>query len=323
MTFFRKIFAALILCVLSASVLANEGSKIRLWVAWAPGGPVDIQARMIQKHLLATDPSATVIVEYHPGSNGGLGLAKFMRHNEPGEYVNLFVDTPNILISKYITKTNKLDIEQDIRIGTVIGVEPMLIVTSKQSGILSIQDLRNSTKPILNYGSSGLGSASHLTTAFLEASLKKTYNHVPYKGSAPVFTDLINGNLDLFSVFFSLGSAQALDQRVNAIAVTGKRRSALLPNVPTLEEQGVRNFPISAWTAVFVNPNDNQQSQQRAIAAVNKVLAMPAVQEEFAGRGIAVDTEHKKDPNSWWQGEIRKYQNLATLPQFRDLASKD
>jgi tripartite-type tricarboxylate transporter receptor subunit TctC len=259
-------------------------------------------------------------VEYHPGSNGGLGLLKFSKHKESGEFVNFYIDTPNILISRFITKTNKVDLEQEIKIASLIGTEQMLVVTSKQSNITSIQDLRNSNKTVINYGSSGLGSLSHLTTAYLESVVKKDYNHVPYKGSAPVFIDLVNGNLDLFSVFYSLGSVQVADQRVTAIAITGKRRNPALPDVPTLDEQGIKNYPMSAWTAIFVNNNANVQQQQAAIDIVNRTLSNSTVQEEYAKRGVIVDTEHTDNPEQWWKQEIRKYKNLSKLPQFKDLA---
>jgi tripartite-type tricarboxylate transporter receptor subunit TctC len=321
MNVIKKIFALLAIWCWAISAAAADPTKIKIWIGWAHGGPVDIQARLLQKHIQLADPAAVVVIEYHPGSNGGLGLSKFMRHTESSDFVNLYMDTPNILISRFITKTNKIEVEQEVKMGTLIGQEQMLILTSKQSGINSIQDLRSSSKSFVNYGSSGVGSVSHLTTAYLEPFVKQNYNHIPYKGSAAVFPDLINGNLDLFSVFYSSGSVYVIDQRVNAIAITGKRRNSALPNVPTLEEQGIRNYPISAWTAMFVNPNDNLRLQQQAIATINKVLTNSNVQDEYAGRGILIDTEHKLDPNKWWQGEIKKYQTLANLPQFRDLAN--
>jgi tripartite-type tricarboxylate transporter receptor subunit TctC len=319
MNILKKILVAVAIYAIAFSALAAE-TKIRIWVGWAPGGPVDIQARILQKHIQLANPNTTVIVEYHPGANGGLGLLKFSKHKESGEFVNFYIDTPNILISRFITKTNKVDLEQEIKIASLIGTEQMLVVTSKQSNITSIQDLRNSNKTVINYGSSGLGSLSHLTTAYLESVVKKDYNHVPYKGSAPVFIDLVNGNLDLFSVFYSLGSVQVADQRVTAIAITGKRRNPALPDVPTLDEQGIKNYPMSAWTAIFVNNNANVQQQQAAIDIVNRTLSNSTVQEEYAKRGVIVDTEHTDNPEQWWKQEIRKYKNLSKLPQFKDLA---
>jgi tripartite-type tricarboxylate transporter receptor subunit TctC len=316
---FKKILTALTICLVAASAAASDSTKIRIWVGWAPGGPVDIQARILQKHILMYQPDSTVIVEYHPGANGGIGLSKFTRHTESGEFVNLYIDTPNILISKFITKTNKVDLSQEIRIGTVIGVEQMLIMTSKQSGINSIYDLRSSQKSVINYGSSGIGSLSHLTTAYIESVVKQNYNHIPFKGSAHVFPDLINGNLDMFSVFYSIGSTHVLSQRVNAIAITGKQRNAALPQVPTLEEQGIKNYPLTAWTAIFLNNNDTPQHQQRVVDIINKILTSAAAQEEYAARGIIVDTDHKINPNRWWQQEIKNYKAFAKLPQFQDL----
>lgn len=318
---FKKILTALTICLVAASATAADSVKIRLWVGWAPGGPVDIQARILQKHILMYQPDSTVIVEYHPGANGGIGLSKFTRHTEPGEFVNLYIDTPNILISKFITKTNKVDLLREIRIGTVIGVEQMLIMTSKQSGINSIHDLRSSQKSVINYGSSGIGSLSHLTTAYIESVVKQDYNHIPFRGSAPVFPDLISSRLDMFSVFYSVGLPHVLSQQVNAIAITGKQRNAALPHVPTLEEQGIKNYPLTAWTAIFVNNNDNPQRQQQAIDVINKTLIKAATQEEYANRGIIVDTDNKVNPDRWWQQEIKNYRNFATLPQFQDLAA--
>lgn len=315
----KKILVAVTIYAIAFSALASE-TKIRIWVGWVPGGPIDIQARILQKHIQLTNPNTTVIVEYHPGAGGVTGLLKFAKHKEHDNFVNFFIDAPSILISRFITKTNKVDPEQEIKIASLIGTEQMLIVTSKQSNIASVQDLRNSNKAVINYGSSGIGSLSHLTTAYLESVVKKDYNHVPYKGSAPVFVDLINGNLDLFSVFYSLGSVQVADQRVTAIAITGKRRNPALPDVPTLDEQGIKNYPMSAWTAIFVNNNDNVQQQQAAIDIVNRTLSNSAVQEEYARRGVVVDTEHKDNPEQWWKQEISKYKNLSKLPQFKDLA---
>jgi tripartite-type tricarboxylate transporter receptor subunit TctC len=314
----KLLFAA---CVMASSTAMADPLKIRLWSAFPPGGPTDQQIRILQKHLQEQNPEFAVTVEYKTGAGGVIGLNHFAKLEKSGQ-VEILMDAPNILVTKYMTKTHSLDLHKDIEILMPIGNTQMLILVPESSEINSLDDLRKSKKDTIVYGSSGLGTASHFTSAFLENYINKKMIHVPYKGSALVFTDLIAGRLDLFSVLFGGGVEQVTGNKVKAIGITGPVRNPRLPNVKTLDEQGAKNFPVNPWFALFVHPQNDPVQQRRVQQALLKILQDPAIQKNYQLEGLTIDTAGLKDPKNWFTNQEKIYQNLAQDPRFADLESK-
>jgi len=317
--FFTKLLLAL--TMLSSMTVMAEPIQIRFWSAFAPGGPNDQQIRILQRYLQEQNPDFVVTVEYKPGAGGTVGLNHFSKLDRSNQ-VDILLEASSILVGKYMTKTHTVDLNKDIEILMPLGNTQMLILVPESSPINSLDDLKKSKKDPISYGSSGLGTTSHLTSAYLENYINKKMIHVPYKGSAPVFQDLIAGRLDLFSVLYSGGIEQVTGNKVKAIGITGSVRNARLPNVKTLEEQGLKNYPINPWFALFVHPKNDPVQQRRVQQALLKILQDPAIQKNYQLEGITIDNAGLKDPKAWLERQDKLFQNLSRDPRFADLESK-
>jgi tripartite-type tricarboxylate transporter receptor subunit TctC len=321
--FFSKLLLAL--TMLSSMTVMAEPVHIRFWSAYAPGGPNDQQIRILQRYLQEQNPEFVITVEYKIGAGGTVGLnhfAKLDKSIDKSNQVDILLEAFGILVRKYMTKTNTVDLNKDIEILMPLGNTQMLILVPESSPVNSLDDLKKSKKDSLSYGSAGLGSTGHLTSAYLENYINKKMIHVPYKGSAPVFQDLIAGRLDLFSVLYSGGIEQVIGNKVKAIGITGSVRNARLPNVKTLEEQGLKNYPIDPWYALFVHPKNDPVQQRRVQQALLKILQDPAIQKNYQLEGISIDNAGLKDPKAWLDRQDKLFQNLARDPRLADLESK-
>lgn len=294
--------------------------KIRIWSGWPPGGPVDQQIRLLQKYL-SQAPNTQVIVEYKTGASGVIGLNHFVSL-EPNEYVELLLDASGIMITGLITRAHSVDITKDLRILAPIGHTQMLLLSSKASGLKSIADLRDTTKKSIIYASSGMASISHFTTAYLNNYIDQELVHVPYKGTNAVYPDLFEGRVDMFSVLANDGIEHLLSNKVSAIGITGRTRHPRLPHVPTLEEQGIRNYPIDPWFAVFAHPRNDPSRLLQTQLIIRGILNNHANQRAYLDQGIMVSKTGIQDPNKWLSDQLAVYRTLAKDPRFANLSGQ-
>lgn len=303
------------------STLHAEPLKVRLWIGFAPGAGSDQEIRTIQKQLLAVDPTMQVTVEYRPGAGGAIGLSQFA-NNKPGEFVELFMDGCNQLITAHLTKTNKVNLEKDIKVVAFIGHAQQLIVTNKLLGVNSIRDLNTLQKPTIMYGSAGAGSVSHMAVNHLDKYVTKEMVHIPYKGTAPALIDLMSGVIDLSADYLSSGVEHVTNGSIVAIAITGSHRNARLPNVKTLAEQGINDYPFEPWFAMFSHPKNDPAKVKQVVDILNKSMLMPEYRAEHAHRGIIVDPVIMKNPEKWYTRQLEKYKQLSTEQRFANLVQQ-
>jgi tripartite-type tricarboxylate transporter receptor subunit TctC len=298
-----------------------EPLKVRLWIGFAPGAGSDQEIRVIQRQLYAADPAMIVTVEYRAGAGGSIGLGQFA-NTRPGEFVELYMDGFNQMVTTYLTKTSKVDLEKDINIVTVIGHAQQLIMANKNLGVNSIQDLSKIQKPVINYGSAGVGSIAHMAGNYLSKYVTKDMVHIPYRGTALTMPDLIAGTIDISSDYLSSGAEHVISGSVVAIAITGQSRSPRLPNVKTFAEQGIKDYPFEPWFAIFSHPKNDPAKVKQVVELINKTLLMPEYRAEHANRGIIIDPTLIKNPERWYKGQLDKYKQLAADPRFSNLIAQ-
>ena len=295
--------------------------KVRLWIGFAPGAGSDQEIRVIQKQLYAADPTMIVTVEYRAGAGGSIGLGQFA-NTRPGEFVELYMDGFNQMVTTYLTKTSKVNLEKDIEIVTVIGHAQQIIMANKNLGISTIKELDKLQKPVINYGSAGVGSVAHMAVNYLDKYVSTELVHIPYRGIALAVPDLMAGNIDLLADYLSSGAEHVISGSVVAIAITGQSRSARLPTVKTFAEQGIKDYPFEPWFAIFSHPKNDPTKVKQVVDIINKTLLMPEYRAEHANRGIIVDPALIKNPGKWYKGQIDKYKLLATDPKFANLVAQ-
>ncbi|WP_439687530.1 ABC transporter substrate-binding protein [Cupriavidus oxalaticus] len=297
-------------CVPSFGATAAEfpgGKPIRLVVPFVPGGQTDSLARMLA-FAMAEELRGTVVVENIPGAAGTLGVGRVARA-EPDGYTLVMGVTATQAIAPALYPSLAYKPERDfVAIGKA-GNSPLVVLANPRFPANNIQEmlaLARKNNGQLQYAAWGVGSGGHLLMESVNHHANVKLAQVPYKGEAPIFQALIGGEVEVGVA--SVGGALPFIKsgRIKALNVSGSQRSSLLPNIPTLAEQGVP-FKSSAWYGVFApakTPPRVTEILSRALAAV---IARPKVQEKMRDLGIeaggisreAFVQEIKKDTLLW------------------------
>ena len=267
--------AALVLGAAASPALAQAwpAKPVRIVVPFAPGGSTDVVARMVAQKLTALW-GQTVVVENRAGAGGNVGADVVAK--APADGYTLLMASGSITINPHLYKNMPFDTKKDLMPISNVASGPMLVVVPDGSPAKTLKDLvaMAKAKPgALNFGSAGVGSQVHLAAENLADAAGIDISHVPYKGEALAFTDLIGGQTQFMVGNFSAASALLGKNRLRALAVTGKQRQPQLPDVPTAIEAGLPGFENYGWFGLLApagTPADIVAKVQRDTA---KVLA--------------------------------------------------
>jgi tripartite-type tricarboxylate transporter receptor subunit TctC len=261
---------------------------IKITVGWAPGGGTDVFARIVGQKLgeLWDRP---VVVENKPGATGMLATEQFSKARHSKDLNLLMAHVNTHAIAPHIFKTVTYDPLKDFAPIALIGATPHLLVTSEKHTGVSVADvveLCRKSPGDISFGSSGTGSVQHLAAEMFNMAAKVESIHVPYRGSGPMHTDLIGGQIDFSFDTMTASTAQVKGGKLQAVAQTRLKRAKGFPDVPTMDEQGFKGFDASSWYGV-VGPADMPKDLALAINAdINKVLLMPDVVQRFDSFGV-------------------------------------
>ena len=300
MEFFQKIAKRAVLLGLfafGASSLVNAQSAgvgtwptqkpIRLIAVFPPGGSVDQVARILAPALQA-ELKQNVIVENIGGASGVIGTAAMTRSDPDGYTFAVVFDTHGVNPS--LKDKLPYDTIKDIAPVTLIGTSPMVLVASKSSGITSFKQLVEMSKAgkQFSYGSIGIGSLGHLAMARLAKQAGFDWNHIPYRGGGPLMQDALGGQVQL-----AIGSEFLVKPHIESgslipLVTTTTKRSAALPNVPTISESGFPGFNAPAWWAVLAPGKTPPAIVNAMNQAVTKALKTPAVADKLKAQGIDI-----------------------------------
>ena len=261
---------------------------VKIYVGWAPGGGTDVFARIVGQKLSELW-GRSVVVENKPGATGALA-ADFFARTRFTEGVNLLMAHVNThAISPHIFKSITYDPLKDFAPIAMVGATPHILVTSAKNSIGSVKEVVEQCKKSpgkISFGSSGTGSVQHLAAAMFNMAADVKSIHVPYKGSGPMQTDLIGGQIDYSFDTMTAATAQVKAKRMTGIVQTRLQRAKGFPELPTMDEQGFKGVDVSSWYGV-VGPKDMSRDLALQINAdINKVLALPDVVARFDGYGV-------------------------------------
>ena len=289
----RRLLGATALGLLPAfAVRAADypGTKpIKLVVPFPPGGGTDIVGRWLGQ-ALAQELKATVIVENLPGATGTMGSARVARAEPDGHTLLLGISATHGIapaLLKDVPYRPDRDFTPLARIaqgGNLFVVHPDLPVKNIDELIALARKPGND----LPYGSWGIGSGGHLAMEAVNQHAGTKMQHVPYKGAAPLLQDLIGGNIKVAVVDLASGVPHVRSGKLQPIAVSGPKRSSLLPEVPTLVEQGVP-FDTASWYALFGPAKMPAPVVEQLDKALTKVLATPDAAERIRALGMEPD----------------------------------
>jgi tripartite-type tricarboxylate transporter receptor subunit TctC len=288
----RLILALSIGLALPAAGVAQDypNRPIHLIIPFPPGGVADVIARPIAEKLTKS-LGQPVVVESRAGATGTLG-ASFVAHSEPNGYTLLLGTTNEIAMSPTLFKSMPYDPNTAFAPITPVAVFPNVLVVGKDVPVKTMADLialARAKPDTLTFASSGIGSTNHLTAEIFQREANIKIQHVPYRGGGPALIDVSGGHVT--AMFATLPSAVSLIQggTLRALAVTGSRRSAILPDVPTAKEAGLPGLVVTTWNGVLAPAGTPPQLVERLHKALAAAVADPSLKKIFAS--VGADTE--------------------------------
>jgi tripartite-type tricarboxylate transporter receptor subunit TctC len=309
-----RLLAALALAspLIHAQVDSFPSKAVTLVVPFTAGQSGDILARILADGL-GKLWNKGVVVDNKPGAGGALGSQIVMRA-PPDGYTLLLSSSGPIAIAPHLNKSIGYDPRKDFTpIMNVAGVSQALVVPAN-SPYKTVRELIAGAKAKpgkLNYGSGGSGSTQHLTMELFKQRAGVSILHIPYKGSAPAYTDMLGGQLD--ALFDSLPGAMPFVKsgQVRILAVSTAKRDAALPEVPTLSESGLPGFDVLGWLGVMGPAGMSPALRDRINDDIRKVLAQDAVKQSMARIGMQIVGGSADDFGKYIASEYTRWGNVV------------
>ena len=259
---------------------------IRLIVPFPPGGGTDILSRLVAQKLTEST-KWTVVPDNRAGAGGTIGLTEAAKAAPTG-YDLVMGQKDNMVVGSWLYKNLPWDTTKDFSAVAHIAYTPVIIATGVNSRFKTLADVVAAAKAApdtITYGSPGNGTTIHLAGDLFEKAAGIKIRHVPYKGSNPAMMDALAGNIDLLVSSVPSAMAQIKAGKLRPLAVTSAKRSSSLPDVPTVAEQGFRDFDVTTWYGVFAPAGTPKDIVNTLNAEVNKLLATPEMKDAIHAQG--------------------------------------
>jgi tripartite-type tricarboxylate transporter receptor subunit TctC len=303
--------ASLVFAGSSASAQTWPSRSIIAVVPFPPSGNVDITARLVGAPVSAA-LSQPLVVENRPGAGGNIGNEVVARA-APDGYTFLFTQG-GIAVNQFLYKNLKYDTARDFEPVSLLVLVPNVIVVPASSPAKTMQEfIAYAKSKKLLYASAGNGTSSHLSGELLKRKLGVEMSHIPYRGTMPAVTDMIGGRVDVTCDNVSALLPHIRSGALRALAVTTAERLAVLPDVPTMDASGIKDFKSSGWTAVFApakTPPEIVEKMHRALADAIRQPDVRKIMEQVGNVvvGSSQDELRKfvKDESDTWGPIIKE-----------------
>ena len=301
---------ALILLSLSANAQSWPSKPLRYIVPFPPGAFNDALARIMSAEL-PKYLGQPVIVENKPGGNTIIGTEAAMK--SPPDGYTLFGAALPFSVIQSLYKLS-FDVTKDFTPITLAGTTPNLLVANTNVPVNSVKELIAAAKAKpggLNYASTGNGSSNHLSFELFKAMTGTQITHIPYKGSAPAVTDLIAGQVQLMFDNTPNVLPHVKAGKIKALAISSKKRSALAPDVPTVDEAGVPGYDVTVWFGILAPAGTPKEIVQRLNTEMVKVMRTPEVMDRFQKAGVDTVASSPEEFASFLKGEVARWAKVV------------
>ncbi len=283
-----------------------------------PGGSVDPLARLFAARL-TDNMGQQFIVENKTGASGSIGTA-FVAKSAPDGYTFVFVFDTHA-VNPALIPNLPYDTLKDLVPVMLVGTSPMAIATAQSKPYQRFADVIAAAKAkpeAVSYGSVGNGSLGHLTMTLVQQAGGFKVTHAPYKGGGPMTADALGGQIDLAVGSVAVIAPHVRGGKLRGVAVTGDKRSAAMPDVLTLSEQGFPGFSALAWWGVFAPAGTPRPIIDRLNAEMAKVLADPATRKQLSeGQGMDIASSTPEALQKWTEGELIRWTKVVRDNQIR------
>ena len=307
------IATAVALCALQAagpSMAANgfPSQPVKITVPFPPGGSADVFARIVGEGL-ARKWGQAVVIENKPGAGGLVATGAVVRM--PADGHKLMVVTVGHAINPHLYAKLPYDTTKDLTAIAKLATMPsLLVVNPRATPVQSVQELVDKAHQAggqQTYASSGNATTSHVAAALLNASAGMQTTHIPYKGSAPAMTDLLSGHVNWMIDPLATALPHVKAGKLKALAITTSQRSPLAPDIPTMQEAGVKGYDFSSWFLLLGPQGIPAPVMKRINDDGAAVLKEDAVQRRFADLGAEAGSGTPNAINAFVGQEIQRY----------------
>jgi tripartite-type tricarboxylate transporter receptor subunit TctC len=281
---------AFALAALPAGAQSWPERPVKIIVPFGPGGFTDVAARILQKELGAAI-GQPVIIENKPGAGSTIGTAEVAKA-KPDGYTLAMVSTAHV-ISPHLYRQMPYDALHDFTPVMKLAEGPYVLAVHPSLPARSVAELvalARAQPGRIDYASSGNGSAQHLVGALFASTAGIELNHVPYKGSNQAMQDVLGGNVKVTFAGVPNVLPNIANGKLRALGVSSSKRYSELPEVPTIEEAGVKGYDATIWLGLLAPPGTPREVVQRINSEIAKLLAAPEARKLMSSAGVEVAT---------------------------------
>jgi tripartite-type tricarboxylate transporter receptor subunit TctC len=310
---FCKLTIAAALLALTSSASAEDwpNRPLTMVVPFAAGGPMDTLARILQPALGET-LGQQIIIENVPGGGGMTGSLR-VSQAAADSHMFVFASIGTHAISYSMHSKPPYHPANDFQPVMFVADTPLMLMVKKDLPVNDLKEFMAYTKANhakMTFSSGGTGTSSHISCVMLNQIMGVDVAHVPYRGGGPAFADLIAGRIDYICNYVSIGAPAVQQGQVKAVAMLARQRAAILPDLATADEQGLKDFDVSAWNAILLPKSATPQMVARLNKAVSQALDNSQLKARFDAIGMIEAAPERRSPEylrTFINAEIEKW----------------
>jgi tripartite-type tricarboxylate transporter receptor subunit TctC len=307
----RRIAALVLCCPCLVMAQSFPNKPIKVLVPFPAGGTVDFFARTLAPKL-SEALGQTVLVENRPGAGGNIATEAVAKATPDG--YTLLMGSEIVAINTSLYSKLNYDPLKDLGPIVLVGTVPNILIINPSVPANNVKELialGKNKSANLSYASTGQGTSTHLSTELFKNMTGMEAVHVPYKGGPPAIADLLGGQVNMMFINMPTGIAHVRSGKVKILAVSSKKRVAQLPDVPTVEEAGVKGFVTYAWSGLFAPAGTPREVVTRLNNEVVKILKMPAIREQLAGQGAEAVGDTPEEFGLFMRNEVAQWAHMV------------
>jgi tripartite-type tricarboxylate transporter receptor subunit TctC len=309
--YLRRLFA--LLALLAVQPLAAQpypNQPIKMVSPFPPGGSVDIMARLIADPL-AAQLGGRIIIENRSGASGNIGMEAVARSNPDG-YTLVLNTIPLVTNQSLFPKLTWDPLRDFAPIGMVATGPHVLVVPARvqAKNVAELVALARSSPGKLSYASAGIGTTFHFCAEMFKDSTGTFIVHVPYRGGGPALVDTLSGQVDMSFPTLSAALPHIKSGMLRALAVTSTTRSSLLPDLPTMQEAGVKDFQFTQWLALLAPAGTPREVVLRLNGALKAALGSSDIHGKFQVQGFEPFVTTPEEAGKFLAAEVQRYSKL-------------
>ena len=284
---------------------------IKIVIPLTPGSGADIAGRIISARL-SEHWKQPVIIENRPGAGGQIGTSQVIKSEADG--YTLLIQSSSHAANPAIYKSLPYDPIKDMADVAILGKTPYVMVTSASGPYKNLKGFIEAVRAKpgeLPFASAGIGTSTHLAAEYVVAMAKLKMIHVPFKGSPDAMQDVLGNRSTFYMAPINAGMSLVKDGKLTALGVSTRTRAEVLPDVPTLDEQGLPGYDMTLWFGMWAPAATPPTIVRKLNETVNAVVSEPKVKEQFAKLGIIPAPMKPEDFSSFVRSEIEVYRRIV------------